>query len=117
MGGGVHQKASVSWSGFGVLLDGVYFWEGKLMEKEYLIYSEKWSTASDRAIFWRPEGKGYTSSVSEAGLFTKEEAEANCGPLQYRTSHPVKASEVLAVCHLVAPREQVRNLIQEERPK
>lgn len=28
--------------------------------------------------FWRPEGKGYTTNINDAGLFTKEEAERIC---------------------------------------
>ncbi len=30
-------------------------------------------------LFWKPESKGYTSDIEEAGLYTKEEAEQNKG--------------------------------------
>ena len=31
-----------------------------------------------RGLFWRPEDKGYTAKIEEAGRYTKEEAESRC---------------------------------------
>lgn len=31
-------------------------------------------------MWWRAEGKGYTTDISDAGRFTKEEAEKICNP-------------------------------------
>ena len=44
------------------------------MEKDhYIICKERAREGS--ALFWKADGKGYTSDVEQAGLFTKEEAE------------------------------------------
>lgn len=31
-----------------------------------------------RGLFWRPEDRGYTSNIAEAGRYTREEAESRC---------------------------------------
>ena len=42
---------------------------------EYYIVCLTERSQEGSALFWKPEGKGYTSNVNLAGLFTKEEAE------------------------------------------
>jgi hypothetical protein len=52
--------------------------EGEGMSEEdecYLICTTELSREGT-ALFWKPEGKGYTSDVSQAGLFPKESAES-----------------------------------------
>jgi hypothetical protein len=33
-----------------------------------------------RGLFWRPNDRGYTYNIAEAGRYTREEAEARCHP-------------------------------------
>ena len=40
--------------------------------------TEKLYVVIKRGLFWRPEDKGYTSEINEAGRYTKEEAESRC---------------------------------------
>ena len=40
--------------------------------------TEKLYVVIKRGLFWRPEDKGYTAKIEEAGRYTKEEAESRC---------------------------------------
>ena len=40
--------------------------------------TEKLYVVIKRGLFWRPEDKGYTSEINEAGRYTKEEAQDRC---------------------------------------
>jgi hypothetical protein len=39
----------------------------------YYIYSWKWSAGKDYCLFYRPDGKGYTANLQEAGIFGDED--------------------------------------------
>lgn len=64
-------------------------------EKTTLIYSRKHSTCGD-ACWWRPDGKGYTTDLNQAGRYTKEKADSCC-----RSTHgdnvPVPESAALSL--------------------
>ena len=45
------------------------------MNDDYYIICMKEQSREGTALFWKPESKGYTSDVNQAGLFTKEFAE------------------------------------------
>ncbi len=44
-----------------------------MAEREYLILDMR-EVVGNCALFWRPEGRGYTCNLDEAGLYTYEEA-------------------------------------------
>jgi hypothetical protein len=56
-----------------------------------------WS--NQKRMWWRPDGRGYTDSLDEAGRFDRERAEyivelATCGgQLTYRRTDPVTGEE------------------------
>ena len=45
-------------------------------EKDHYIICMEEQSREGTALFWKAEGKGYTSDVNLAGLFTKENAES-----------------------------------------
>lgn len=44
---------------------------------DYLVLSLKWTKASPLMVWYAPKAQGYTSSITHAGRFTKEEAESH----------------------------------------
>ncbi len=45
-------------------------------EKDHYIICLEEMSREGTALFWKTEGRGYTSDVNQAGLFTKEAAES-----------------------------------------
>jgi hypothetical protein len=43
------------------------------MAAEYYIQDTR-SYVGNAVVWWRPEGKGYTTNIDEAGLFTRKKA-------------------------------------------
>ena len=46
------------------------------MGRDYYILDAR-QCVGNCAVWWRPQGKGYTCELNKAGLFTKEEAESH----------------------------------------
>lgn len=51
----------------------------KIPATHLLISVEKSRQGQPLTAFWRPEGRGYTTKIDEAGRYTKKEAEATVG--------------------------------------
>ena len=50
------------------------------MHPGFYICSLKWSTFGDNVLtWWRPDARGYTSYLEDAGVFTADEVEYFCG--------------------------------------
>lgn len=70
------------------------------MKTDHLIMSKKHTNGI--ALWWRPEGKGYTNDLNAAGRFTQTEAE-----LCETSSH----GEDIAVPESVLPQLAVRMIV------
>lgn len=47
-------------------------------DRQWLVLSLKWTRGADHLVWYRPKANGYTSDLSQAGRYTREEAEAEC---------------------------------------
>jgi len=69
---------------------------------EELYYIQNRGYQGNCLIFWRPEGKGYTSRIDDAGKYTREEAERICkGRPHMDRMLPVSLVEKHIVRHVV----------------
>lgn len=73
--------------------------------KHYAILSLKHSpNPSGQCVFWRSEAKGYTSEISEAGVFSQQEVEDDSGYLNNgKTTRAIPLDEVIAASRQVVP--------------
>lgn len=76
---------------------------------KFYVLSLKHSPAVGLALWWRPEAKGYTTNLSQAGLFAAEEIEAH--PEYYDNgtdSRAIPQCQVDKKSHLVVDWNEVR---------
>jgi len=82
-------------------------WKVSSSEQLYYILDSR-TVVGNCAMWWRPEGAGYTAELDEAGLYTKEKA----GSLRHTDFLvPKELAEKLAVRHVRLDRLRYENVV------
>jgi hypothetical protein len=75
-----------------------------------LYYIRNWEYVGCCALWWRPNAKGYTVNLDEAGKYTEKQAKSYCATHWPRQDfmYPCSAVEPLAVRHVTELPNEIR---------